>query len=118
MLKDMDPEAMVYAIVAAVFLVFSIALIVAWYRESKSADTAHAARKAAVAELVKMRRRYASDVNEHYDRTYPRWTRPGPPADDTVIMPAVDQTAILPVVPAQTLVMTANGTPLNVANVL
>lgn len=68
--------------------------------------------------LADLRRRYGADVNEHFDRTYPRWTLPGPPADDTVVMSAIDQTVVLTVVPAQTLVMTAIGAPLDTANVL
>lgn len=45
-------------------------------------------------------RRYpGASVNEHFDQTYPRWTRPGPAADATVILPAAAHTAVLSTVP-------------------
>lgn len=107
-----DPEARGYLLILAgtVLILIGALALAGWYagvagharRARRRAAEAHTgelielSRRATRAELdlAAMRSRYGADVNEHFDRG-PRWTRPGPPADQTVIIAAVEETGIL-----------------------
>lgn len=112
-----DPEALGYLLIlAGTVLVMIGALGVAFWSAARARrarrradrllnDLAHA--DGLIADLRKavnitdglladLRRRYGTTLEQHWDRgNRPLWTRPGPPAEQTVIMSAVAETAIL-----------------------
>lgn len=111
-----NPEARLYGLFFLVAVVVTVVHIVGCFRADSRADEAEEARDRAEralnrwhqralraeAKLSEARRR-STTVDEYFEQhCRPLWTRPGPPADATTVLPAVDATVV----------MTADGTAL------